>query len=174
MTPTHPRNLSSTFCLCCVAMAGCDEGNSASNSASNGPSRDDPAVQEARSPALEHKEPTRVPPERPAAVQGEVPQDVMERVRNHLAQRTGASADTFEVQRSEWHEWPSGAMGCPQPGMHYTQSLVQGYWIVLRHDGRDYDYRVAQSGHLVICEGMRQDGLGLPDVSPEARGPAWR
>lgn len=153
---SHQGNLSATF-LCCVAMAGCSEGNSASDPAASGPSRTDPAIQEARSQALERKEVRRVPPEKPAAVQGEVPENVMERIRNHLAQRTGASPDSFGVQRSEWHEWPSGAMGCPQPGMNYTQSTVRGYWIVLRHEERDYDYRVAESGHYVICEGMQLD-----------------
>jgi hypothetical protein len=143
-------NLNAALGLCCLAIAGCGGHDTAMSS----PSRTDPAVQDARSQSWERKQMDRVPPEQPAAIKGEVPHEVMERIRAHLAQRTGAATDSFDVVRAESREWPNGAMGCPQPGMNYTQSLVNGYWIVLRHDGRDYDYRVAERGYMVMCEGM--------------------
>jgi hypothetical protein len=130
-----------------MALGGCGETDS------EAPLRTDPSVQDARSQDLERRQLDRVPADPPAAVQGEVPGEVTERIRAHLAQRTGAPADSFEVVRGESHQWPDGSMGCPQPNMLYIQSLVQGYWIVLRHDDRDYDYRVDQSGHFVACEG---------------------
>ena len=43
-------------------------------------------------------------------------------------------------------------MGCPKPGELYTQALIEGYWIVLRHAGTDHDYRVAGRGWFIRCE----------------------
>ena len=37
--------------------------------------------------------------------------------------------------------FPDGSLGCPQPGMVYTQALVDGYKIVAEAGGKTYDYR---------------------------------
>jgi hypothetical protein len=142
--------LTTTIGLCWLGVSGCGD----TGSTTSPPSRTDPAVQQARGQALERRQLHRAPAERPAAIAGEVPDNVMARIRGHLSRRTGVAEGALEVVRAEVREWPNGAMGCPQPGMHYTQALVPGYWIVLRHDGRDYDYRVARAGHFVICESM--------------------
>lgn len=136
----------------CLTLAGCGDGASSTN-----PSRTDPERLEARRAALEGKDLARLPPEPPAEIREKVPADVMGRVRAHLADRLSVPADELETVRAEAAEWPNGAMGCPQPGVHYTQALVSGYRIVLRHGGRDYDYRIAESGYFVLCEGMQVD-----------------
>lgn len=117
-------------------------------------SRADPEVMAAREQAMARKGMDPVPAPDAEAVVGEVPARVMTDVRDHLAGRTGGRPDAFEVIRAEAHEWPSGAMGCPQPDLTYTPRPVSGYWIVLRHDDRDYDYRLSDTGTLVLCEGM--------------------
>ena len=120
------------------------------------PERTDDAVLRAREQALQRKGLTEVPqPVEP--ILGEVPARMMADVREHLAGRTGAEPDSFEVIRGERHQWPSGALGCPQPDLVYSQRPADGYWIVLRHAGRDYDYRLSDSGTLVLCEGMTLD-----------------
>lgn len=129
-----------------VAACGADEPNA------DRPSRTDEAVMEARERALEKKDLGRAPGPEPAVV-GEVPEPVMGEVRAHLARRTGAQPDTFEVLRAESRVWPDGSMGCPQPDVVYTQAEMPGYWIVLAHAGREYDYRVSESGWFVLCEG---------------------
>jgi len=118
------------------------------------PSRTDPDVLEARRNALERKAPETPDREPGPAVVGEVPARLMEELRAHLARRTGAQPDAFDVVRAESRVWPSGALGCPQPDMTYTPQPVPGYWVVLRHEGREYDYRLSEAGMLVLCEGM--------------------
>jgi hypothetical protein len=27
--------------------------------------------------------------------------------------------------------WNDGSLGCPEPGMMYTQALVNGYWLII-------------------------------------------
>jgi hypothetical protein len=36
--------------------------------------------------------------------------------------------------------WRDGSLGCPQPGMMYTQALVDGFRIVLRVKGQEVSY----------------------------------
>lgn len=134
----------------CLTLVGCGDGGSQAR-----PSRTDPELLNARGAAIEGKDLARVPPESPATTRGEVPADVMGRTRAHLADRLSVPADELETVRAQAMQWPNGAMGCPQPGINYTQALVSGYWIVLRHGGRNYDYRIAESGHFVLCEGMQ-------------------
>ena len=38
--------------------------------------------------------------------------------------------------------WPDGALGCPQPGMMYTQALVDGYRVVLGIEGIEHETRL--------------------------------
>ena len=68
-----------------------------------------------------------------------------------LEQLTGGERSSFEVVRAEETIWPDGALGCPRPGMVYTQAAVPGYHIVLEHDGREYDYRAGGTRYLMLC-----------------------
>ena len=41
-----------------------------------------------------------------------------------LATRTGVAADTITVRDARSVNWGSVAVGCPEPGMNYTQAMV--------------------------------------------------
>jgi hypothetical protein len=88
-----------------------------------------------------------------------IPPDLLERIIEDGMQRTGASREACRVLRAEAVRWPDGGLGCPEPGMHYTQALVMGYWIVLDVQGVRLDYRAAHSGHFRLC------------TAPDATGP---
>lgn len=156
MTHTRQRNLSRARLLGAALIAGAASGPGCQATADPGPSRTDPQTMQARERVLERKRletaPVAQPAERPESA--EVPESVLADVRRHLAARTGADPDGFEVQRATRQEWPSGAMGCPQPDLIYTQRPVTGYWVVLRHAGRDYDYRISEAGTLVVCDAI--------------------
>lgn len=68
-----------------------------------------------------------------------------------LSERTGADASVIEVLSVEEVEWPDGSIGCPQPGMVYTQALVNGTKIVLEFDGVTYDYHQGGSRPVFYC-----------------------
>ena len=104
----------------------------------------------------------RVPgPAKPAT--GEVPADVMTTVMSALEQLTGAERSNFAVRTAREMVWPNGALGCPQPGMVYTQATIRGYWIVLEHEGRRYDYRTGKARYLMLC---LEPGLPIPSRTP--------
>lgn len=68
-----------------------------------------------------------------------------------LVDRTGADRDAIEVVSVEEVDWPDGSIGCPQPGMVYTQAIVNGSKIVLRYDGTDYAYHQGGSRPVFYC-----------------------
>jgi hypothetical protein len=57
-----------------------------------------------------------------------------------LAGRLGVDTSSIEVVSVEEVTWRDGSIGCPQPGMSYTQALVNGSRIVLRVSGQDHQY----------------------------------
>ena len=49
-----------------------------------------------------------------------------------LAHRLDVPLDTVVLSGARQVTWRSGALGCPEPGMTYTQALVPGSVIYLR------------------------------------------
>jgi hypothetical protein len=105
--------------------------------------------------------PERVPGDMPP-VTGEAPEDVLSPIIDDVAERTGAEPAEIEVLRSQSITWNDGSLGCPKPGMVYTQALVEGYWVVLSYQGQEFDYRVDERGAFFLCEEPTPPGLGLP------------
>lgn len=110
---------------------------------------EDPTVIEAEDelelvPIPEEAMPESVIPENSPAVLNDIVADVFE--------RSGSKSATVNVVKMEETVWRDGSLGCPQPGMMYTQALVDGYWIILEVDGVEYDYRATQNGTFRLCE----------------------
>ena len=53
--------------------------------------------------------------------------------------------------------WRSGALGCPEPGMNYTQALVPGIWIMMKAGNKAYRYHAAQGGQPFYCPDERAE-----------------
>lgn len=68
----------------------------------------------------------------------------------HLAQLLGVSPDAITVVSVEEVTWPDTSLGCPQPGMMYTQVLTPGYRLVLEAGGKTYEYHAGR-GRVVSC-----------------------
>jgi hypothetical protein len=96
----------------------------------------------------------------PAPLTGEVPQGLLDAIFDDLAARLGTSREAIAVERSGVVTWRDGSLGCPQPGMMYTQALVPGYQVVLRVADETYDYHAGDGGYFILCpEGMAEEGL---------------
>ncbi|MGH9895659.1 MAG: hypothetical protein ACREA0_27480, partial [bacterium] len=67
-------------------------------------------------------------------------QSLVEAAIADLAQRLGVAPSAIDVVSAEAVVWPDGALGCPQPGMVYTQVQVEGAQITLSHLGQAYAY----------------------------------
>lgn len=86
-----------------------------------------------------------------AAVTGEVPRDLLDAIIDDLARQESLSREEIEVERAQSVIWPDGSLGCPTPGEMYTHAVVPGYWVVLRHADKHYDYRASLSGSFRHC-----------------------
>lgn len=75
-----------------------------------------------------------------------------------LASRLGVAPASIEVVHVRSVTWPNGALGCPEPGMVYTQALVPGYQVVLRHAGRVWLYHGSRDGDPFLCRSGEPDG----------------
>ena len=134
--------LLSLLVLACTRAPGAAPGASTSPSVSLPPRPSDPSDM-----------PPTVPPS-DAPITGEVPAALLDAVRARLAADTGLDVASAEVKVAQDVQWPDGSLGCPEPGVSYTQAIVPGYQVVLVLDGREYDYRVtARSGTIRLCEG---------------------
>jgi hypothetical protein len=69
-----------------------------------------------------------------------------------LADRLGVEESMVTVVSIEEVTWSDGSLGCPEPGMMYTQSLVDGSLIVLEVDGLTYEYHSGSDTDPFYCE----------------------
>jgi hypothetical protein len=75
-----------------------------------------------------------------------------------LAARLGVEPDELEVISAEEVTWPDGSLGCPEPGMSYTQALVDGSKVVLQHNDRVYVYHAGADDQPFLCPSDEKDG----------------
>jgi len=61
-------------------------------------------------------------------MQESVPQRILESILNEAATVANVPREKLAIVRAEAVVWNDGSLGCPEPGMMYTQALVNGYW----------------------------------------------
>ena len=71
------------------------------------------------------------------------------------ARRTRLDVAALTVALSESVTWPDGSLGCPQPGMGYTQALVPGYRIRIRSGDEILEYHCGERGPPIYCPPSR-------------------
>lgn len=111
----------------------------------------EPTVPDELQPEHRRLSPAPSPPARPPAT-GQVPRDILTRVVEDAAELAGVAPERVEVIRAEAVQWNDGSWGCPEPGQHYTQAIVDGYWVELRAGGEHFDYRLNERGVFRLCE----------------------
>ncbi len=97
-------------------------------------------------------------------VKGEVPQAILEAILKEVAALARVGPEQVAIARAESVVWSDGSLGCPEPGMMYTQALVNGYWVVIDAAGQRYDFRVDSRGNFRLCP----PGQGHPPSQPAA------
>ena len=68
------------------------------------------------------------------------------------ASGAGIDPSRVEVVTAEAVTWTDGSLGCPEPGMFYTQALVPGYRVVVEIDGERLAFHGDASGEFRFCE----------------------
>lgn len=88
------------------------------------------------------------PPEQP----GSDLAAIVEAAREDLAERLSVGAERIEVVESRSMLWRDGSLGCPEPGMMYTQALQEGALVKLRFGAKVYSYHSGGSRGPFLCE----------------------
>lgn len=72
------------------------------------------------------------------------------------ARRAAVPAERLRVASVQAVTWPDGALGCPQPGMLYTQALVPGWRVTIEVPASGpLLYHASQRGRWVWCQPER-------------------
>ncbi len=71
---------------------------------------------------------------------------------NDLVNREGADPADVVVDSVEEVVWRDGSLGCPLPGMNYTQALIDGMRIILDANGTKYHYHSGGDKDPFYCE----------------------
>lgn len=69
------------------------------------------------------------------------------------SKRTGLPTEELVVTNAWRRTWNDGSLGCPQPGMHYTQALVPGWQVIVAAGEQSLDYRLSDRGYFMVCAG---------------------
>jgi hypothetical protein len=62
-----------------------------------------------------------------------------------------AAAADVKVTAAEAVTWADGSLGCPEPGMMYTQALVPGYRITVQAGRETLHYHAGRTGPPKYC-----------------------
>jgi hypothetical protein len=100
----------------------------------------------------------------PSIPSGEVPDDLLADVLAQAADRAGVDVSEARIATAEAVTWSDGSLGCPEPGMAYTQALVPGYRVVVEAGGEELHFHGAESGDFRFCD----------DPQPPLEGPVDR
>ncbi|HIE21565.1 MAG TPA: hypothetical protein EYP73_03060 [Acidimicrobiia bacterium] len=122
----------------------------------------------AEPPAASEPEPTTTSEVQPVTTEASYGPElaaVVAQARTDLADRLEVEESAIVVVSAEAVTWADGSLGCPQPGMMYTQALVEGARVVLQVGGRFYDYHAGGGVGPFLCESEADDG-GHDEVPP--------
>ena len=98
----------------------------------------------------------------------ELPRELRRIVVADAAKKLGVKESAIVLTRAEHVTWNDGALGCPQPGMGYSQALVPGYRVVARTDARELVYHTDESRGAVACPQPRSRTPRDPSKPPPA------
>ena len=91
--------------------------------------------------------------------------------------RTGKPAAALKVVSAERVTWRDGSLGCPEPGLMYSQALVPGFRIRVDAGADALDYHADKRGELRLCPAGRATNAIAPPLrlrgvpSPERSKP---
>lgn len=88
----------------------------------------------------------------PGAGGASLPAEITDPIVADAATRLGVDPSAVTIVDAHAETWPDGSLGCPEPGVMYTQALVDGYQVIVEANGTQLDYRGGGLGQFQLCE----------------------
>jgi hypothetical protein len=105
---------------------------------------------------------SQTPPPKEATVEAVSLRSVTEAALYDAMRLTGFERSKLVVIEAQAVTWQNASLGCPQPGMAYTDALVPGYRVRIQAGERELDYHASSRGSPVLCpEGRAIDPLPI-------------
>jgi hypothetical protein len=151
--------------LASLTLAAACAGGAGASPAGGSPSAGSSPVASANPTATEDDEPA--PTEAAGSVNPSlVPASILGPIVADAATRAGVDVSELAVVYAASVEFNDGSLGCPEPGMGYTQAIVPGYQVILEHEGTRLDYRASGPGAFRLCpsggEPLTEDDESFP------------
>ena len=132
--------------LCCIVLAGCG----AATAPTTLPSPESP------------------PESTPQATEETLQATLEQTVKQALAQHLNISTSTIELVSVREQQWPSTALGCPEPGMMYAQKITPGWQIVAQSGTISYTLHTDTAASIILCDDSQPIALQTAAVTPTA------
>ena len=108
--------------------------------------------------------PTPSPSPTPTVVPTPSPPVALALAKAMLISKLGVNSDEVRVVSAEQVEWPSSALGCPEPGVAYLAVIVSGWKFTLAHGDQTFEFHSDESGSNVVDCTERADELRSSDM----------
>jgi hypothetical protein len=80
------------------------------------------------------------------------PQPSVDAALSDAAAHLGVSPAALHVDQVEPREWGDSSLGCPKPGLMYSQIVTPGLLIVISGAGKQLEYHSDTRGRVVLCQ----------------------
>lgn len=149
VTGRFPRVRPAGLLLAAVLLSGCSSGVPMAPTSSD-PGSATPAGSPTPTGWPSGRPPLQTMPPLPSGTPAEVSGPRWQAILDDLAGRQVAGTPT--VVSAEAITWPDSSLGCPSPGVMYTQALVDGMRVVVEAGGARYDYRFGSDDKPKLCQ----------------------
>ena len=90
--------------------------------------------------------------EQPATLMSE--RDATALALDTLGKELGVKGKDIRIVHISRVDWPNSALGCPKPGLSYTQTILPGYLALLSYEKKHYRVHIG-SGRAIVCRSSR-------------------
>lgn len=92
--------------------------------------------------------------------------ELIDQARADLAQRLSVAPEALGFVAFEAVTWPDAGLGCPEPGLAYTQVQVDGYRITFGQGKRMFTYHGGAGRGPFLCESAAGTPAPPPGQAP--------
>jgi hypothetical protein len=80
------------------------------------------------------------------------PQPAVDAALRDAAAHLGVSPTNLKVDQVEPRQWGDSSLGCPKPGLMYSQIVTPGFVITVSGAGKQLEYHSDTRGRVVLCQ----------------------